>query len=66
VFCPDVHPRVEERAELSGLRIEGGEVTSLVSVTTPAGERQVIDVGCAAVLPCYYMIYLVREEGYFG
>jgi hypothetical protein len=51
---------------LSGLRVEGGEVTPLVAVATPASEDQVIGVGRAAVLFYYYMIYLVREEGYFS
>ena len=35
-----------------------------MAIATPASERQVVDVGRAAVLLRYYVIYLVREEGY--
>src|SRR5438105_726100 len=66
VLCPDLRPRVEQGAELSGLRIEGGEIASLVTVRTPAGERQVVNVGRAAVLLRYYVIHLMWEEGDLG
>jgi len=54
--------RVEQGAELSRLWIERGEIASLVSVSTPAGERQIFNLGRAAVLLRYDMIYLVWEE----
>jgi hypothetical protein len=65
VFRPDLRPRVKQRAELSGLWIEGGEVSPLVTVTTPTGERQVIYVGGAAVLLRYNVIHFVWVEGDF-
>ena len=53
VLCPGLRPRVEQRAKLSGLRVEGREVASLMAVTAPAGERQIVDISCA---PCFSAI----------
>lgn len=49
----DLCPRVEQGAESSGLRVEGGEICSLVPVAAPAGERQVT---MPVVPPCFSAI----------
>jgi hypothetical protein len=66
VLYPDLRARVEQWAELIGLRIEGGEVAPFVPVTSPAGVCQVIKISGTAVLLRYDMIYLVWKEGHIS
>jgi hypothetical protein len=58
--------RIKQLTELSGLRVEGCEVTPLMAIATPASERKVIYISRAPVLLRYYVIDPVREEGDLG
>jgi hypothetical protein len=66
VLLPSLRPRVEQRAELSGLWVEGGEVAPFVAIATSASERQVIYISRTIVLLRYYVIALMREECNLG
>jgi hypothetical protein len=46
------------------LGIEGTEISSFMSVTPPAGVRQVVRLGLAAMLLSDHVIDLVREEAH--
>jgi len=46
-----VAPRVEERYDLAGNRIDAGQVGSLTQVAAMAGKRQVVGVVAPAMLP---------------
>jgi hypothetical protein len=66
VLYPDLRARVEQGTELTGLRIEGGEIAPFVAITPPAGECQVVEISSTTVLLRYDMIYLVWKEGHIS
>lgn len=49
---PIVSAWVEERNEYAILRIDAGEVRSLVAMTMDAGKRKIFEVVAAQMLPC--------------
>ena len=62
VLAPALPAWVVERRESPGLGIEGGQIAPFVLVAKRAREREVLGLGCAAVLLGDDVIDLVRRE----
>lgn len=61
VLVPDVMPRVKQARELASVRFNAGNIRPLVQIASAAAQREVLRLGCPAMLSGDDMIHDVTE-----